>query len=342
MIKSRKTVFTVLFICIALLIAGCASNNDMAAPAAGAPPSTAADGLRQQHTGIEVWSLFGMGLESLQTADQALPGALLPGAFYAFENEAQDQMLAPTPAEGGGGQSVEWEDIAETGERHIIQTADIELESDYFDDVVASLRYLAPSLGGYISSEMLTRHGQKMFTIVLRVPAMTFDQALLTIQNLANVRRLSSQADDVTDQFYDLAGNLTTRRIEEERLLALIEEATSITDILALETRLSDTRLVIERYLMQLNLMAGQIAYSTIHVQLLDTAEEFVPASAQPHIGERIGGAFGESVDGTINVFQNIIVFMAGAIIPLAFLGLLGFAIFVIARGIYRKYRVRV
>jgi len=285
--------------------------------------------------------------------------ALYDSDFLAVETEQALGMGAPSaaapmppapPQQAGtwaadmgmddmtGNHQVDWEDIAQTGERHVIQAAMVELESDYFYDVVDALRQIAPDLGGYISSEMLTRQRQGMFMIVLRVPAREFDSALSKVQDLGNVRRLNSEAEDVTDSFYDLAGNLETRRIEEERLLALIEEAVSITDILALETRLSDTRLVIERYESRLNMMAGQIAYSTIHVQLRDTAEE-TAVLVGPSIGERIGGAFGESVDGTINMLQNIIVFIAGVIIPLTFLCLLGFAAFAVVRLVRKKIK---
>ena len=235
-----------------------------------------------------------------------------------------------------GADQVGWEDIAGQGLRHVIQTANAELETEYFDVVVAELRQLAPAAGGYIESEMLTNHGWRMFSIVLRVPAASFETVLQQVEALAQVRHLNQWAQDVTDQFYDMVGSLEIRRIEEDRILALIEEADTIQELLALEQRLSNTRLSIEMYLSQLNNMAGQIAYSTIAVTLTDIAEEERVVLTST-LGERIGGAFGDSVDDTVSVAQNFIVFLAGALIPLMLLTLVGAAVYLVARKVLRK-----
>ena len=225
----------------------------------------------------------------------------------------------------------------EIRERHIIQTANIQLETEYFDDVVAELRQLAPAAEGYVESEMLTTHGRRMLTMVLRIPAARFDTVLNHVENLAVVISLNQRAEDVTDQFYDLAANLETRRIEEERILVLLESAVNINDILSLESRLSSVRLVIEQHQAQLNNLAGQIAYSTIVVTLTDSYEE-EPTVVAVTLGERIGGAFGDSVDGTVGAFQNLAVFLAGAVIPLIFLGLLVFIAYFIFKKAHKRW----
>ena len=239
-------------------------------------------------------------------------------------------------ADDSGADRVGWEDVAGQGQRHIIQTASTELVTEYFDDVVARLRYLAPAAGGYIESEMLTNRGWRIFSIVLRVPAASFETVLRQVESLAEVRFSNQWAQDVTDQFYDMVGSLEIRRIEEERILALIEEATNIQELLALEQRLSNTRLSIEMYLSHLNNMAGQIAYSTITVTLTDISEEITVAYA-PTLGERIGEAFGDSVGGTVSAVQNFIVFFAGVVIPLMLLGLIGVGVYMITRKVLRK-----
>ncbi|MCL2223739.1 MAG: DUF4349 domain-containing protein [Defluviitaleaceae bacterium] len=246
------------------------------------------------------------------------------------------RAAAPLTGSFYGAAQVEWEDVAGQNERHIIQNATLETETEEFDRVVAELRSAASDADGYTESEMLTNHGRRVFTIVMRIPAARFEEVLSQVQNLATVRSVNQHAQDVTDQFYNLAGNLETRRIEEERILALIEEAQDIHDLLALEMRLSNTRQTIESYLAQLNNMAGQIAFSTITVTLFDMYEEEI-ITLSPTLGERIGGAFGDSVDGTSRAAQNIIVFLAGAVIPVGFAGLFIFAVFFVVKLVYRK-----
>jgi len=236
----------------------------------------------------------------------------------------------------GGADRVGWEDIADQGERHVIRTAELEMETEDFDDAVTGLRQLAPAAGGYIESEMLTARGRRMLSIVLRVPSGNFEAVLRQAEDVATVRVLQEWAQDVTDSFYDMIGNLELRQVEEERLLALIEEADSINELLALEQRLSNTRLSIEMYQSQLNNIAGQVAYSTISITLFDMAiEERIIVS--PTLGERIGGAFGDSVDGTVRGFQSFIVFLAGVIIPLSIFALIGFGAYKATRLVQRR-----
>jgi len=223
-------------------------------------------------------------------------------------------------------------------QRHIIQTAWVELETEYFDDVITSLRQLAPLSEGYVESEQLSGHRWRVFTITLRIPSPNFYTVLTHVEGLATTRNSSQQSEDVTDQFYDTNARLETRRIEENRLLALIQEAENVHDLLELERRLSNTRLHIETYATRLTNLAGRVAYSTIFVTVTDIVEEEIIVAAGPTMGERIGGAFGESVDSIVSGFQSFVVFIAGAIIPIMFWGVAIFAIFILAKKFVRRY----
>jgi len=268
---------------------------------------------------------------------------------------APTAFAPPAPAEapqsamtaGGAANYGAWiedaDDFAHTAqrERHIIQTAWTELETEYFDDVVNDLRQIPGTVDGYVESEQLSRRGRRTFNMTMRIPAASFQDVLSQVQNLADVRTSSENAEDVTDQFYDTEARLQTRRIEEERLLALIEAAENVHDLLELERRLSNTRLQIETYTAQLTNLAGRIAYSTIFVTLFDIAEEEIIPIAGPTLGERIGGAFGDSVDSVVTASQSFVIFMAGIIIPLLIWGVVIFAAFKLIKRMVKKYKNR-
>jgi hypothetical protein len=241
----------------------------------------------------------------------------------AFEPEAGNDSVAPARLN----------DI-----RHLIQTARIDMETESFDDVVAGLRNLPHAANGYVESEILSNHGRRLFTIVMRIPAAQFESVLAQTEQLADVRFSEQRTQDVTDDFYDMTGNLEARQIEEDRLLALIDEAESIHDILALETRLSNTRLSIEAYRSQLETMTSQISYSTINVTLFDVAQEEILITP-PTLGYRLNDAFGSSVDGTVALAENVIVFLAGVIIPLTIFGVLVFAFYLMVKLLRKRVR---
>jgi hypothetical protein len=220
-------------------------------------------------------------------------------------------------------------------ERHVIRRATVDMGSGTFDETVTALRAVAPGAGGYIESETLTATGTPRLTIVLRVPVATFDDVMRHIATLADITHQNQWAEDVTDQFYDLTGNLETRRIEEERILELIEGAANINERLALESRLSNVRQTIASYRSRLTQMTNQISYSTITVMLVCTKEP--AAAAVMSLGERIGGAFGDSVDGTVRALQGIVVFLAGAVLPLGLAAVIGFVVWRVIKAVKRK-----
>jgi len=315
----RKLILIIIGLAV-LGIAACARDNAATAEFEAAP---AAPQLQRELHSLAAGDMYVMQAVGVEVTEEAM------------------DMSPPVDAASANGAApgqVEHDDIAGTGRRHIIQTARAELETEYFNDVVAELRQLAPSVNGYVEADTLTTQGRRMLTIVLRVPAATFEDVLKHIENMAYQRNMNQWAEDVTDSFYDMRGSLDLRRIEEERTLALIDTAEDIHELLALEQRLSSIRLSIEQYESTLNDMAGRIAYSTITVTLFDIAEE-ERVIITPTIGERIGGAFGDSVDGTVSVFQSFIVFMAGAVIPLLFIGLIGFVGYRVLRKLMRRRR---
>jgi hypothetical protein len=209
---------------------------------------------------------------------------------------------------------------------------------DHFEEVVEALRLTAPSVGGFVESSSLG-HSEargwrpRTFNITLRVPAEYFDWALNYIESLATVTSSMQNAEDITSEFYDMLGRLETRRIEEERVLAFIEQAVEINDLLALEERLGQIRMQIEQYMSRINHLDQLATFSTIHVRL--TEEETVVIAAT--LGGRIGQSFTGSLRATGAFFQNLIIFMAGAVVPLSVLALMALAGFWAVKMVRRK-----
>jgi hypothetical protein len=252
------------------------------------------------------------------TADSAAGGS-----WNMAVNEAMDQ---PMPA------SAPMMERAEEQSQKILQTAHINMQSDRFDDVIFSLRALAPAFGGFIENAELYDHYTphrtaqrfRSFTITLRVPREYFDEAVKQAEGLAVVRSSSQFAEDVTAQYYDLAGRLETKRIEEERVLDMINRAADINDLLALEERLGQIRTEIERFQSQLLSIDRLATFSTIHVHVTEVASETLIITSEG-LGARISQSFVSSINRTVVFFQNILIFLAGAVIPLTFIGLLAF-----------------
>jgi len=323
-----KKILTILILGILFTVTACSGNDSAeltsmpaAAPAAGAP-------------------MPDMAFQTAEPWDFALDEASFYGNFESG-NWVEMPQVAESPAVSPNPTATANHQTPVTERRRIIRNANIDMETYDFDNAMNALRDIPLSVGGYIERSSMNsdagRHGTaRRFNITMRVPEAQFESVVRQIEQYATVTTSRQSAQDVTDQFYDMQARLDTLAIEEDRLLYLIEQATSISEILNLEQRLSSVRLQIGRYQSSLNTMIQQTTYSTIHVTLIELLEDEDAAPiAALTFGERMGGAFSSSVNGTIWALQEFIVLFAGAIIPLAIVGALAFAVY----KVYRRYR---
>jgi hypothetical protein len=274
------------------------------------------------------------------------------GASYAGRGDsAAPNAAPPTTAQTGAGMhiaemiavddaDVAWRvaDYVESAPQRtprIIQTGWVYMQCDNFDATEEALRRMAPEVGGFVERaevyDIFGRYIQnrpqertRELSITLRVPRELFDEVMRRVEGLAVVRNSNQSAEDVTARYFDLAGRLETKRIEEERVLEMITRAEDINDLLALENRLGHIRTEIERFQSQMTDIDRLAAFSTIHVTLSETTTENLIITSEG-LGERINQAFTRSINNTVVFMQNVLIFLAGAFIPLTIIALLLF-----------------
>jgi len=119
---------------------------------------------------------------------------------------------------------------------------------------------LAKDMGGY-----LVRRDQR--TIVVRVPAAKYREALSAIGKLGDVLHREETVEDVTEQFLDIQTRLRNARAMRDRLEKLLAQAKDVKEALAVEKELGRVTTDIERMEGRLKRLRELIAFSTITVQ---------------------------------------------------------------------------
>ena len=235
------------------------------------------------------------------------PAAPMPESemMYDYEmgvtEESMDAMEPnPYTAGGLGDGNAAPADVA----RKLIRNVDLSLETREFDKAVADLNDLVARLGGYIeysdiSGRSLDYKGdfyRRNAHFVARIPAEKLGEATGTIEEICNVTSRSESVNDITDAYYDVDGRLRTLRIEEERLLALLEKAEKLEDMLTIESHLSEIRYQIEKLTGQLNRYDNQVNYSTVSMYLQEVVEYTEKTPEPISFGQRIGRSFKNSL----------------------------------------------
>lgn len=198
----------------------------------------------------------------------------------------------------------------------VVKTAEltVRLRAGRFDAAWSSVATTATRLGGYVASSGRATQPQPVPVpvpetgnaadakaqpasgdVTIRVPAKSFEAALVQLRALGTVTGDQVSTNDVTQQYVDLQGRLRNQRAQQAALLQLMGRAKTVSDTLAVQSQLSNVEDQIEQITGRLNLLANQTALSTITVHLFEPNAPGAPASPA---GPSLSKAWHTSIQG--------------------------------------------
>ena len=199
----------------------------------------------------------------------------------------------------------------------LIWRANIQLETLDFDSMVDGLNKSISEFGGYIESSY-TEGGERInggkinrygdFTI--RIPSKNLDDFLNQIGTIGNVVSKSKHSENITLEYADQEARKATLELEEKKLMELLERATELEDIIALETRLSEVHFQLDAYSSTLRKYDDLVDYSTIYVTISEV-QKMTETKAKT-ISERITAEFGDSIYDLKVFAGDSVVFLIG------------------------------
>ena len=123
----------------------------------------------------------------------------------------------------------------------LILNANLTLETQDFDKASADIEKMAADAGGYLESSSLSGDaGSRHASYVLRIPQEKFEAFYEQLGSSVHVVYSSRSSEDVTEQYTDIETRLATLTTKHERLLALLDQADKMEDIISLENALAD------------------------------------------------------------------------------------------------------
>lgn len=190
-------------------------------------------------------------------------------SYVANEETASDTVDTTTSSsnDGGSGQS----NINVDTNRKIIRNVSLGLETQDFDKVVDSIEAEITALGGYaenISMSDLLSSTDRYCNIIARIPEAKLDSFVNKVSKTGNVMSKNISAEDVTVNYVDMQSHVKVLKVEQKRLIELIEKAVDLDSIILLENRLTEIRYELESYESQLRTYDNLIEYSTVNISI--------------------------------------------------------------------------
>ena len=202
---------------------------------------------------------------------------------------------------------------------------------------IVLFEYQETSGGGYYESA-----ARRWGSFTIRVPKEQYDTFTGSVGGVGHVVSQSGSAEDVGQTYYDIELRLQTQRTKQERLLALLEKAATMEDIISLENALSETEYQIEQYTSDLKRYDSLIDFATIELRLTEVARiSDEPGEVAP-LGTRVASAFGEGLHSFGDGLGNLAVWLAyHAVGVAAFLAVLAGAGLAVRRRLRKRGAVR-
>jgi hypothetical protein len=156
---------------------------------------------------------------------------------------------------------------------------------------------------------------------------------------LGNVLSLNRRQEEITEAYYDTEARLTALKTQEERLLAIMEKAETLDDIIRLEDALSDVRYQIESLSGTMRRYDNLVEMATVEVSLREV-ESTTSVSGTPRtLGERIGQQFSESLRGLGRFCEGVLVFLIGNLPVLLVIAAVAVGGALVGRKLWRRKR---
>ncbi len=182
--------------------------------------------------------------------------------------------LAQAKPEGALKASAALQAPAAPVERRIIRTSSLEMVVQHPADVADKITALADGMGGYLVSSDGGGQNASAATLTIRVPAVRFEEARAAIRKMGlRVETEKIEAQDVTRQYVDQDASLRNLRAEESQYLAILKQATTVKDLLAVSEKLSEVRGQIERQQAEFSALSRQTETVAITIALRIEAE---------------------------------------------------------------------
>ena len=262
-------------------------------------------------------------------------GASAATAASEGQNDAAERNQYDT-VDAGIAESEQGSEISESvydGSKLILRGS-ITAEATDFEAAVAGIEQQVGKAGGYIEESSVNGStGSRWARFTLRVPREQFETTFQAVGDNCHVIERSRSSENVSADYYDSEARKAALETKRDRLLALLEKADKMEDIIALETALSEVQYEIESLSGTLRNYDRLISFSTIEVYL----EEVRDLS----LVQQEDSFFSDLKTAAVSGTRGLVSFVQGVILAVVYGWWFYLVLVVIALIVFRRIRRR-
>jgi len=228
--------------------------------------------------------------------------------------------------------------------KKVITTIQLSFETTEFEKSNEELNKIIDKYNAYVENSNISYnhyYNQQMYRygeFTIRVPKDKIVSFKTELNLIGHMVSENTNKQDVTKQYQDTESRLKVVTTKEERILALLEKAEKIEDIITLEKELSE--IIYEKENLKTNLMDldDKIDYNTFYISLQEVQKVSDTETKDTSFGIRIKNAFKNSLYSFKKGIENFIITI---IYNLPFILIIGI-IFFIAYKLFKKKKKKI
>ncbi len=280
------------------------------------------------------------------------------GNSYAAKEAAYDSYAEEAAVDAGGymmeGDAADTDNEgsalrAQDGQK-IVYMGSLSIQTLEYDKSAASIRRKIREAGGFSEAESENDNDYNWYrrstgpsstrnlNITARIPSEKFESFMDSLQGDGKVMNRSMNAENISQVYANKETYKKALEKEQERLLAMMDKAVTIEDMIAVESRLSEVERQLNTYKTDLSAMDKDVQYSTIYISL-EEVKRYSDETPTVTFPEKVKYAFEDAINSFTEFCEGIVLFI---IRSFPFLILLAIVIALVIRLIRKRQEKRI
>ncbi len=180
----------------------------------------------------------------------------------------------------------------EKAEQKIIRNAELTLDVPEPEDAMDDVTRLAQDMNGYVSDASMQTYADRRprIQMTIRMPEENFDAFNQAVRDLGTITFSRIWSSDVTEEYIDLEAQLENLKSEEVALRRILEEATTVEDMLNVRRELNEVRSRIDSIQGRLRYLDDRVSLSTFQLTIRpeDVATTAIRVTGFDNFGSRL------------------------------------------------------
>lgn len=254
-----------------------------------------------------------------------------------------------TDGSGGNGEIL-------TGDK-LVYTCDLTIQTLDYEECVETIKNNIATYNGIIERETesddayrwyyedyVKKNGTRYLNLTIRIPSGSYYEFLDTLEGTGKIISKSSYVENISRQYYETGAMIESLEIQQDRLLDMMEQTTSIEDMITIEARLSEVQYQLSLYKNRLASMDADVEYSTITIRVEEVMEyiQEQPVVKTNTFFDRLWNTLVETWEFFLDMLEGLLFFVI-RMIPIALVvGVIALIVRLIVRSHKKKKAAKI